>query len=87
MEYLQNMRMTFFCLICILSFRTENKLKTHENLCENKGFCWILMSSENNKISKFNQYMQPDKMSCIFYADIESLNRKIDGYINNAEIF
>ena len=30
--------------------------------------------------------MKSDKMSCIIYADIESLIRKIDGFANNPEI-
>ena len=29
--------------------------------------------------------MKSDKMSCIIYADIESLIRKIDGFANNPE--
>ena len=26
----------FYCLYCLHSFRTENKLKSHEKLCNNK---------------------------------------------------
>ena len=36
------------------------------------------MSSEKDNILEFNQYMKPDKMPYIIYADIESLIRKID---------
>ena len=34
-----------FCLNCLNSFRTENKLKFHEKACKNKGFCVIVMST------------------------------------------
>ena len=41
------------------------------------------MQSEKDNILEFNQYMKSDKMPDIVYADIESLNRKIDGCTNN----
>ena len=28
----------FYCLNCLHSFRTENKLKSHEKVCKNKDF-------------------------------------------------
>ena len=66
----------FLCLNCLHSFRTENKLKSHEKVCKNKDFCRILMPSEKEKILEFNQYMKSDKMSYSIYADIESLIKK-----------
>ena len=75
----------FYCLNCLHSFRTENKLKYHEKICKNKHFCGIVMPSGKNNIMEFNQYMKSDKMPDIIYADIESLIRKIDGCANNAE--
>ena len=44
------------------SFRTENKLRSHEQVC--KDFCGIVMPSEKDKILEFNQYMKSDKMPC-----------------------
>ena len=29
----------FYCLNCLHSFTTENKLKCYEKLCKNKDFC------------------------------------------------
>ena len=75
----------FYCLSCLHSFRTENKLKSHEKVCKNKDFCGIVMQSEKDNILEFNQYMKSDKAPCIFYADIESLIEKIDGCANNPE--
>ena len=40
------------------------------------------MSSE---MLQFYQYMKPDKMPYIIYADVESLIQKIDGCANNPE--
>ena len=36
----------FYCLNCLHSLRTENKLKSHEKVCKNKNFCGIAMPSE-----------------------------------------
>ena len=75
----------FFDLNCLRSFRTENKLKSHEKVCKNKDFCGIAMPSEKDNILDFNQYMNSDKIPYIIYADIKSLIKKIDGSANNPE--
>ena len=43
------------------------------------------MPSEKGNILEFNQYIRSNKMVCIIYADIESLIKKINGYVNNPE--
>ena len=63
----------FYCLNCLHSFRTENKLECHEKVFKNKGFCGIALSTQKNNILKFNQYMKSDKKPCIIYVDLESL--------------
>ena len=73
----------FYCLNCHHSLRTENKLKSHEEVCKTKDFCGIVMQSEKDKILEFSQYMKSDKMPYIIYTDIESLIKKIDGCANN----
>ena len=75
----------FYCLNCLCSFRTENRLKSLEKVCKNKDFCGIAMPSEKDNILEFNQYMKSDKMSYTIYADIESLIRKINRCANNPE--
>ena len=40
----------FYCLNCLHSFRTKNKLESLKRICENKDFCNIIMSSEETKI-------------------------------------
>ena len=44
----------FYCLNCLHSFATENKHEFHENVCENKDFCNIIVPSEDNKIAECN---------------------------------
>ena len=44
-----------YCLNCLYSFRTENKLKSHEKVCKNKHYSGIVMSSEKDNILEFNQ--------------------------------
>ena len=44
----------FYCLNCLHSFRTEYKLKSHKNICENKHICNVTIPSEDTKILKFN---------------------------------
>ena len=76
LEITSNHKGDFYCLNCLPSFRTENKLKSHENACKNKDFCAIAMPSEKNNILEFNQYMKSDKMPYIIYVDIESSIKK-----------
>ena len=39
----------FYCLNCLHSFRTENKLKSHEKVCKNKDFCRTVIPTQKNK--------------------------------------
>ena len=78
MEQLQNTMVIFYCMNCFHSFRTQNKLQSHEKVRRNKNLCGIVMPSEKDKVLEFNEYVKPDKMTCIIFADIESLIRKMD---------
>ena len=40
----------FYCLNCFLSYRTLNKLKKHERVCNNCDYCHIDMPKEHEKI-------------------------------------
>ena len=75
----------FYCLNCLTSFRTNNKLESHKRVCKNKIFCNIIMLSEDTKILEFNQYQKSDKAPFIIYADLQCIIEKIDGYKNNPE--
>ena len=65
----------FYCLNCLDSFRTKNKLKVHEKVCRNKGLCGVEMVSE--KTIKIQSVYEMDKMLCIIYADLESLIKNL----------
>ena len=43
----------FYCLNCLHSFRTENKLELYKTVCENKDFCNAYMPSEDIQILKY----------------------------------
>ena len=62
----------FYSLNCLYSFAKENKCKSHENVCENKDFCNIVMSSKDTNKTPF-----------IIYGALECLIEKIDGCKNN----
>ena len=40
----------FYCLNCFHSYRTLNKLKKHERVCNNHDYCRIDMPEEHEKI-------------------------------------
>ena len=44
----------FYCLDCLHSFRTKNKLESHQKVCENKDFSNVIMPSEEIKILQLN---------------------------------
>ena len=64
---MSNNKGDFYCLNCLHSFRTENKLKSHEKVCKDKDFCGIVMQSEKDDILEFNQYMKSGKSDAIHY--------------------
>ena len=61
----------FYCLNCLHSFRTKNKLESHKKVCGNKDFCNIIMPTEDTKIFEFNQYQKSDEAPFIIYADLQ----------------
>ena len=75
----------FYCLNCHHSFRTKNTLEFHKNVCENKDFRNVIMSSKNTKTLEFNQYQKSDKVPFIIYADLERIIKKNSRSKNNPE--
>ena len=75
----------FYCLNCLHSFKTEDKLRSHEKVCKNKYFCGIVMPLEKNNMLEFKHYMKSDKMPYKYLCRHESLMQKIDGCENNPE--
>ena len=75
----------FYCLNCLHSFRTKNKLEFHKRVCETKEYCIVIMPSEDIKMLEFNQYRNSDKATFIIYVNLECIIEKIDGCKNNPE--
>ena len=44
----------FYCLNCLYSYRTEEKLEKHKDVCKNHDYCYMEMPKENNKVLKYN---------------------------------
>ena len=53
-EIISNNKGDFYCLNCPRSFRTENELKIHENVCKNHDYCHIEMPEKSKNILKYN---------------------------------
>ena len=73
----------FYCLNCLHTFRTENKLKDRENICKDHDYCYLKMPNENNKILKYNTEEKSMKAPFVIYADLESLLEKMRTCHNN----
>ena len=39
----------FYCLNCLHSYKTKQKLKKHEKVCNNHNYCYVKMSNEFQK--------------------------------------
>ena len=44
----------FYCLNCFHLYSTKSKLKRHEIVCNDNGYCYVEMLNEGNKILKYN---------------------------------
>ena len=62
----------FYCLNCFRAYTTENKLESHEKLCESQDYCCIEMPNEDNKIIQYNNGEKSMRAPFIIYADLES---------------
>ena len=49
-EITQNHYGDFYCLNCFHSYRTLNKLKRHERVCNNHDYCCLGMPKEHENI-------------------------------------
>ena len=75
----------FYCLNCFQSYTTENKLKKHKNVCQNRDYCYVEMPEEDNKILKYNHGEKSMKVPFIIYADVESLLEKMSTCRSNSK--
>ena len=64
-----------YYLNCFHSYRTLNKLKKHERICNNHDYCCIDMPKENEKI-KYLPGEKSLKAPFIAYVDLECILKK-----------
>ena len=64
----------FYCLHCFHSYRTFNKLKKHERVCNNHNYCRIDMPKEQKKKTLPGE--KSLKTPFIVFADLEYLLKK-----------
>ena len=60
----------FYCLNCFHSYRTLNKLKKHERVCNNHDYCHVDMPEEGKNILKYSPGDKSLKVPFIIYADL-----------------
>ena len=74
----------FYCLNYSHSHTTKNRLKKHQRICKNHGYCKLEMPKKGsvlNYISEDKSVMTP----FVIYADLESILEKISGCENGPE--
>ena len=72
-----------YCLNCLHSYNTKNRLKKHQKICENHEYCRLEMPKKGSvlKISGEKSTMTP----FVIYADLESILEKISGCESDSE--
>ena len=76
----------FYCLNCFHSYRTKNKLKRHEKVCNDHDYCYVKVPNEYIKILKCKHGEKSIKTPDIIYANLEGLLEKMHSCQNNPEI-
>ena len=66
--------LTTYYFNCLHSFRTANKLKSHEDVCNDHDYCYV---EAHTNILKFNHEQKSVKIPFDIYDYIESLLEKI----------
>ena len=71
-----NHREDFYCLNCFNSYTTKNKLKEHEEICNNHDSCHIEMPKCFEKILKYSLGEKSLKAPFAIYLNLECLLKK-----------
>ena len=72
-----------YCLNCFNSYTTKNKLKQHEEICNNHNSCLIEMPKWVEKILKYNPGGKSLKAPFAIYLNLECLLKKEQSCENN----
>ena len=68
----------FYCLNCFHSYRTLNKLKRHERVCNNHDYCHVDMPQEGINTLKYHHGGKSLRVPFMIYADLEGLLKNIN---------
>ena len=73
----------FYCLNCLHSYTTKNRLKKLQRICENHEYCKLEMPAKGSvlKYIPVEKFMTP----FVIYADLESILEKMIGCGNDPE--
>ena len=74
----------FYCLNCLHSYTTKNRLKKHQKICENHEYCELEMPKKGSVLN----YIPGEKSVMapfVIYADLESILEKMSGCENDPE--
>ena len=80
-----NNKEDFYCLNCFNSYTTKNKLKKHEEICNNHDSCCIDMPSWAEKILKYSPGEKSLKTPFTIHLDLECILEKVQSCQNNTE--
>ena len=80
-----NHRGDFYCLNCFNSYTTKNKLKEHEEICNNHNSCCIEMPEWVEKILKHNPGKKLLKAQNAIFLHLECILKKLQSFQNNPE--
>ena len=75
----------FYCLNCFNSYTTKNKLKKHEEICNNHDSCRIEMPKWVEKVLKYNPGEKSLKAPFAIHLDLECLLKEEQSCENNPE--
>ena len=80
-----NRKEDFYCLNCFNSYTTKNKLKEHEEICNNHDSCHIEMPEWVDRILKYDPGEKSLKAPFAICLDLECLLKKVQSTQNNPE--
>ena len=80
-----NHKENFDCLNCFNSYTSKNKLKEHEEICNNHDSYRIEMTKQVQKILKYNPGEKSLKAPFAIYLDLECLLKREQSCQNNPE--
>ena len=75
----------FYCISCFHSYNTKGKLKKHQKVCENHGYCYTEMPEVSNKILECKSTTKINKHTasgCSLFtrSSFDATKNKLDYY-------